>query len=303
MATNLTNGKITLNSVGLIGNEGNIYKGSVSDGNEVITKKDILSSFPPPHNNLYRGANLIAEFGSKQAIYSALASGDLSNFFIGDYIDCTITTEYTANEDVRMLVAGINMYRGLWYSSTDGEDPLKNWLVLVPEDTLAKMHQINTSITVAGGYRGSYMCSTILPKYATAFNTFFDSHVVPVSHMVSSSVNGNLATNVQGTLSPCILMSEVQVFGCGVLSGKYDIGDANTQLPLFRLRPDKIGVSRSYWLSGIVSSVTFCRVTGRADTNCPGYSTFANSDSNWYIRPIILLSGIEWNFTTRLPAK
>lgn len=288
MATSLTDGKVSLSDVNLIGSGGNLYKNSVTDEYKIITKNDIQAFFSTPHNNLYRGANLISEFGSKQAIYNSLATGDLSNFYIGDYIDCTINTEYKANEIVRMIVAGINVYKG--YHTTSA-----NHLVLIPETYLATTHKMNSTLTTKGGYAGSDMFKYFLPKYGDAFDTFFDNHVINGQHLVTTSVNtsaaapgiaswSGVANNWDWRQCKCTLMSEVQVYGSKVWSGGYDIGAANSQLPIFQLRPDKICVGNWYWLSGVALSNVFCSVRDDGSAYC------GDANYSYYVRPLILLS-------------
>ena len=54
MATNLTDGKVTLGDVNLLGNQGNLYKSSVADGNKIPIKSEIESSVTT--NSLTAGA-------------------------------------------------------------------------------------------------------------------------------------------------------------------------------------------------------------------------------------------------------
>ena len=54
MATNLTDGKVTLGDVNLLGNQGNLYKSSVADGNKIPIKSEIETSVTT--NSLTAGA-------------------------------------------------------------------------------------------------------------------------------------------------------------------------------------------------------------------------------------------------------
>ena len=90
------------------------------------------------------------------------------------------------------------------------------------------------------------------------------------------------------------LMNEVQVYGCTVMSSSfYDVGAANTQLALFRMKPDYIvamngGVGETsryaWWLSAVASSAGFASGTNH------GNAYYYNASGAYGVRPLWLLS-------------
>lgn len=256
------------------------------------------------HNGIYRGALLYdattstaGQFQSISAIHTAVASGDFSNIYIGDYILIKITTSYKSNETVKMVVAGIDTYLH------KGDTELtSHHLTLIPEEAFETTASMNGSHTTAGGYAGSAMYTTVLPIYATALNSALGGYMLTFRGLLSKTVNTSAASGAYSAWSGASsdwawysinirLLSEVQVYGTRVLSSSmFDVGAANVQLPYFLLRPDKLVAHRGYgsssrcnwWLSAVSYSTHFCSVDsdGYADNNGAGTSIG--------VRPLVL---------------
>ena len=78
MATNLTDGKVTLGDVNLVGNQGNLYKSSVADGNKIPIQSEIEASVTT--NSLTAGAinpQGSANIGSENARFNTVYADTL----------------------------------------------------------------------------------------------------------------------------------------------------------------------------------------------------------------------------------
>lgn len=80
MATNLTEGKVILGDVNLLGNQGNLYKSSVADGNKIPIKSEIEASVTT--NSLTAGAinpQGSANIGSSNNRFSSLYTNNIND--------------------------------------------------------------------------------------------------------------------------------------------------------------------------------------------------------------------------------
>lgn len=209
------------------------------------------------HNGIFRGENLLDYFDSKDDIYTAVASGDFTNIYIGDYIEDTFTyggTQYTT----KFRVAGINSYYNY------GDTALTQYhLVMVPDNTITE--QMNTFNTTSGGYVGSRMYTTVLPALLAALagtsGTPFYGHVISHRELFVNTVSNGVSTNWAWYDNSICLMSEQEIYGHAAWgSSGYDRGYANAQLPLFKLAPKYIATFNRtwHWLRSVGSATYFC---------------------------------------------
>lgn len=80
MATNLTEGKVILGDVSLLGNQGNLYKSSVADGNKIPIQSEIEASVTT--DSLTAGAIIpkgSANIGSSDNKFSNLYTKKINN--------------------------------------------------------------------------------------------------------------------------------------------------------------------------------------------------------------------------------
>lgn len=269
------------------------------------------------HNGLYRGECLYDKindvpgiFASLADLHTAVSGGDFSNIYIGDYIDTKMTGSYTwtasdsttstvswTDEKVRMVVAGIDYYKGRGSSEMTAHH-----LVLIPEDCFRNTSGMNATHTASGAYAGSQMHTTVLPAYATAMNTALGGYLKDFTTLLANAISTSVvstgyagytgASNNWGWVTTkSRLLSEPMVYGGKVWSSSgYDIGEANQILPYFALKPDKLVAHQGYkstsrchwWLSAVAYSTTFC---------CVGYDGCArcgNAGGSYGVRPLYL---------------
>lgn len=246
-----------------------------NDNSESKTRlRDAFYSLVPDgaqtHNNIFRGANL----GALNATHIAnIQNGTFRDMFIGDYFQINGSN---------YVIAGINT------KHLHGDNnPLGNHLLLMP-DRFSKLedgtvmisdgettHYMNDTDTTAGGFANTKLYNTYMPSIQKRLEADFGSHLLNFREFVSTHVDESGAPD-QGEWRDAKLgiPNEVMVYGTGLNGNnkngsRFNIGDDNTQLPLFRLNPDEITNNRdwSFWLRDIHSASEFAsaRDSGVAD--------------------------------------
>ena len=150
---------------------------------------------------------------------------------------------------------------------------------------------MNATDTTAGGYIGSDMWKTILPKYTTAIkNAFGSSHILTHRELLSSAESDTVASAAGAGWSggttgwnwysvDVNLFNEPMVYGTRACSSSFfDVGDCNTQVAAM-IHDKSLSFTRSSsscWLRAVVSSSFFARANG--DGGADGYGSASASD-------------------------
>lgn len=233
------------------------------------------------HDHTFRGSNLLGSghFASLDALSGALAAGDFSDIYIGDYIDAPFSyggKSYTA----RCRVAGIDYYMNYG----DGTDMItRHHLAMVPDSTIDA--RMNSTDTADGGYAGSEMYTTTLPALMNALGgaggTPFYGHLLPFRELLSNAISITAGTftamypGLTGWASSWswytvsgVLMSEQQIYGSTLASSSVWAQGNHKQLPLFNLVPEYIfsapaKVRQNHWLRSVAHSAAFCISSGQ----------------------------------------
>lgn len=223
------------------------------------------------HNNIYRGANLLSgHFSSIADVISAISKGDFSDIYVGDYIPASYTVDGT-RQTANFRIAGINTLKAR-ISPWGTQSPN----VCIVPDNLGTSNMNNTD-TAVGGYIGSKMYTTILPKYYNALagsaSCPFYGHILKTMERLTNAMDANqscrgytgwkgAATGVDNYSNQTLtLMSEIEVYGCTNWSSTaWDDESICVQLPLFRLKPEIITLngSLSFWLRSVTGATYFC---------------------------------------------
>lgn len=257
------------------------------------------------HSSIFRG-NYIGEYVTDGSLYKRINGTDgyelFEDLYVGDYFDIElpVLSLSTAKQTVRCMIADFDYYR----RKGDSETTLHH-VVILPKNSFANTAQMEESNITSNGYYGSKMATVTLPVYQTALENIFGDHMKTFKDILTTSgaTSGvsmagagftGYANNWAWQSIKMRLMNEVQVYGCTVLSSSfYDVGTANTQLALFRMKPDYIvamngGVGETsrydWWLSAVASSTHF------ANVNYGGNANSANASSAFGVRPLWLLS-------------
>lgn len=255
------------------------------------------------HNSIYRGVNLKTHWGLTteaqvvSKVTTNINNGTFEDLFIGDYFDITINSDVGGSEVVTCVIAGFDIYLNC------GDTALtKHHAVIVPKNCFATKSSMNSSNTTVGGYVGSAMYTSILPKYATALQTALDNHIISHRELLTNTINTSAKSGGYGAWdgassnftwfdSLIEFMSEPEVYGGRVFgSSGYDVGIAKAQLPLFALNPAMIQANLGnsttrqwYWLKAVASSTYFCNVTNY------GYASCYSASSSYGVRPRFLI--------------
>lgn len=230
-----------------------------------------------PHNSVYRGKDLGTGFTEEQ--HAAIKAGTFTDLFIGDYV--------TVNSVV-YRIAAFDYYINCGDTATTDHH-----VVMVP-DTILYNAAMNSSNTTSGGYVGSAMYTSNLGTAKTTITNAFGSdhilsHRVYLTNAVSS---GNPSGGAWCDETVCNLMNEQMVYGGsifmptsygGTIPANYRV--EKSQLPLFRLRPDLIGIREHWWLRDVVSGAFFALV------NSNGYADCYDASDSLGVRPAFCLKG------------
>lgn len=257
------------------------------------------------HSSIFRG-NDISEYVTDGSLYKRINGTDgyelFEDLYVGDYFDIElpVLSLSTAKQTVRCMIADFDYYR----RKGDSETTFHH-VVIVPKNSFANTAQMEETNITSNGYYGSKMATVTLPVYQTALENIFGDHMKTFKDILTTSGAASGASMAGAGLTGYAnnwawqsikmrLMNEVQVYGCTVLSSSfYDVGAANTQLALFRMKPDYIvamngGVGEtsrySWWLSTVASSPNFAYVHNY------GLANHANASSAYGVRPLWLLS-------------
>lgn len=214
------------------------------------------------HNSIYRGKDLGTSVTDEQ--YDNIANGTFKDMYIGDF--------WTIN-DTKYLIAAFNYY----YNTGDdnsGSPLTQNHITLVPADTMYN-HVMNDTDTTDGGYVGSKMYEEGLDAAKSTILTDFSGHVVNHRKFLSNAVSDGVASGAAWFDSEVELMNEHMVYGSNAAASskeidghRHNVGVCKSQLPLFRLRHDLIGIKLSWWLRDVSSASYFAHVLYHGTAHC-----------------------------------
>lgn len=219
------------------------------------------------HGNIFRGWNLGALDATRIA---NIQNNTFKDMFIGDYFSINGSN---------YVIAAMNYKR--FY------EDLGNHLVLMP-DRFSKLedgtvlrgnnkdtHFMNDTDTTAGGFANTKLYKTLMPSIQKKLESDFGSHLLKFREVVSTHVNNSGEPDQAEWRDEKVgIPNEVMIYGT-TLNGNsqnsawYNIGDDNTQLPLFHLNHEEISNHRdaSFWLRDISSATKFCFASNFGDTN------------------------------------
>ena len=247
---------------------------SAADKGKLDTLDAVGAANAGAHNALYRGEDITDYFNSGE-MSTAIANGSFDNIYPGDYIIKSVTVNGTAYSNVKWIVGDLDyhLHRG-------DTETTAHHVLMVPEGAIGTSY-MNSSNTTAGGYIGSYMWTTTIPKYATGIaNAFGASHVLSHRELLTNSVNANGASSGYPPSSGCSnnwawtsvtvnIMNEPMVYGAPVFSSSgHDIGECNTQIAAFRHNKSLSFVRSAYvWLRSVCNATNFCFALSHGDAN------------------------------------
>lgn len=259
-----------------------------ADAGDVLN--DVLPKTAQAHNGVYRGKDLTAYYNNG-GFTKAVAAGTFDDIFPGDYITKTVTVDGTTYADVKWIVADLDyhLHRG-------DTETTAHHVVLIPEDNIGSS-KMNSSDTTSGGYQGSYMWSTTIPKYVTSItNAFGSDHVLTHRERLTKQVDtnayaggggmGNGATTYtsgEWTDVKVNIPNEAMMYGhAPFASSGRDTYDCNKQLSAFRYGQN-FTRSSWCWLRDVASAIYFAGARNNGEADYSGASGVSG------VRPYFLL--------------
>ena len=244
-----------------------------------ILIKESLYDNAGTHNALFRGRD-ITDYWTSGGMYAAIAAGTVTGIYPGDYIRVPITVNgATTTYDIVIGDCDYHLHRG------DAETTAHHVLAFT-RIHIGKEH-MNATNTTAGGYIGSDMWKTILPKYTTAIkNAFGSSHILTHRELLSNAESDTIASAAGAGWSggstgwgwydvDVNLFNEPMVYGCRPFSSSaFDVGDCNTQVAAM-IHDKSLSFTRScwYWLRAVVSFSYF------AIAHSDGFADYASASA------------------------
>ena len=123
---------------------------------------------------------------------------------------------------------------------------------------------MNNSDTTQGGFAGSDMFKNTLPKLVSQLKADWGDHLLEFNEFLSTGIDLNGAPNIGAWFKvQACLMNTTQVFGAptqysnNANGEKYNIGNENSILPLFKLKPSDRKTGYWWWLRDIYNSQAF----------------------------------------------
>ena len=221
---------------------------------------------------------------------AAIADGSFRDIYPGDYIIKTVTINGTTYADKKFIVMDLDYFQPWSFGGTD-----THHIVMMPENALGTQYMNSTNITT-GGYVGSYMHATHIPKVNTGIVAAFGSaHVLSHQEQLTNTVDTTkpsgagsgytgCATN-WATVSnlKCCLCSENMVYGGRVWGSAIDTGCASKQLAAFR-HNRQLRKTTSFWLRAVSVSAGF------AIADSGGFAGSDGASGAYGVRPYFLLA-------------
>lgn len=283
---------INLEKLASVPGDGSFLHIVTENGDKIIKAEDfardmfnfLTHNAPEAHNMVERGPVVLTDKYSYDDLMAGVADNDFSDIFIGDIIErdtpAISVTNFAAKAKTQYAVIGINSLKN------HGDTPKlqnKPHLVMIPLDGLGNAYMNATNITT-GGYKDSYMNTTVMPAVVTALESAFGAnHVLQTREYITNTVTSTVASRAglgwQGGSTAgewsdqkAILMTELEAYGATPFSSSaYDNIGLNEQLPGMKL--DRIMNRRFYrWLRSVCSSTSFCLVSADGYPN-NGYAS------------------------------
>ncbi len=263
---------------------------AVDDLLTIASRYELTAGNADFHNIIFRGKDVTEYLSSEYSLYDRIADGTFTDLYVGDYV--------VLNE-ITWRIAGFDIYYGKGDSTDTSINQTYNrhHAVIVPDTNLttAYMHSSNNAKI---GYIGSTMYTATLPSVlSTYIKPLFGDHVLKYRNLLVKTANtGNCnrlgacsgTSNAWGWYTRELdLMNENQIFGSIIWSSSgFDTGSDNIQFPLFRLKPEYIDKSRSwYWLRCVANKTQFVNVGNMTSILSGGFSSFANAKTLGGVRP------------------
>lgn len=248
------------------------------DGTRTIKGADLAYAMlalagTPGRRLLYRGKRLGTSLSIEQKVM--IQDGTFDNFFLGDYWEINGVIWRIADFDY-------------WYNF--GNPRFTNHHLVIMPDTNLYSATMNDSSVTTGGYVGSKMYTTNLAQAKSAVTAAFKDAVLTHKEYLTNEMTNGYASNGAWYDSSVDLPNEVMIYGSYIYNsdsdGSTDVKrytNSNTQLAIFRAKPDYMVTAEGFWLRDVASSTHFARV----DTY--GGATKTGAANSYGVRPVFAI--------------
>lgn len=211
---------------------------TLTKGDDSTVNLAVVANNCGAHNALFRGKDLTDYFDSGE-MSKAIAAGTFDDIYPGDFIIKNVIVDGTTYDDVIWIVGDLN-----YYIKSMGD--IGNHVLMFPKSHIGTARMNATDVT-AGGYLGSEMWTTTLPKYTAGIKAAFGAeHILAHNEWLTNSVNNSIASNIGAgrmgssnnwalTTVEVSLFNEPMIYGSVSTSSSYfDVGTGNTQIAAMR---------------------------------------------------------------------
>lgn len=241
--------------------------------------KNLLPATAAAHNSIYRGKDLTAYWDSGE-MSKAIQAGTFDNIFPGDYVTKSITVNGTTY-NVKWIVGDLDYHLGM------GDTETTSHHVLMFAESAIFSARMNATNSTSGGFKGSEMFTTTLPKVSSAIKSAFGAdHVLNHRELLSKGTSTTVAsgagagwtggsTDWEWTSMDASLFNEVMIYGTRVLSSSlFDVGEGNSQIAAFRMNHGLIAGKRTWnWTRAVATATHFAGSSGSGESNVGSAST------------------------------
>ena len=250
--------------------------GKVKSSHDSISLDTLLLATAAAHNSIYRGKDLTAYWDSGE-MSKAIQAGTFDNIFPGDYVTKSITVNGTTY-NVKWIVGDLDYHLGM------GDTETTSHHVLMFAESAIFNARMNATNSTSGGFKGSEMFTTTLPKVSSAIKSAFGAdHVLNHRELLSKSASTTVAsgagagwtggsTDWEWTSMDASLFNEVMIYGTRVLSSSlFDVGEGNSQIAAFRMNHGLIAGKRTWnWTRAVASATSFADSDGHGGSSGGG---------------------------------
>lgn len=236
---------------------------TVAEKNNTLVEQDITSMY------------------TDGSLFENIKNGHFDGINPGNYFNATVNNLSGTATNFTFVVLELDRY----YDKSDntGNSKTQHHIVVTPKgSTSFGTAQMNSSSTNSGGYIGSNMFKTTIPKVDSALQATFGDHLKTVSLNLSNTGYAQKPYAYVNTLVKSYLFTEYEVFGA-----KYYDDENYTAYPqyaAFKLNSSLITTSYWYWERSVVDdSSIFCGV------NYFGGAYYDNADYSSGVRPGFLI--------------
>lgn len=240
--------------------------------------KNLLPATAAAHNSIYRGKDLTAYWDSGE-MSKAIQAGTFDNIFPGDYVTKSITVNGTTY-NVKWIVGDLDYHLGM------GDTETTSHHVLMFAESAIFSARMNATNSTSGGFKGSEMFTTTLPKVSSAIKSAFGAdHVLNHRELLSKGTSTTVAsgagagwtggsTDWEWTSMDASLFNEVMIYGTRVLSSSlFDVGEGNSQIAAFRMNHGLIAGKRTWnWTRAVADATAFAYSGGNGESGFTGAS-------------------------------